>query len=47
MLTPHQMEWQRVSGIKIADQTAAANLAAAKKNLMQLWLLNPIARKFA
>lgn len=31
VLTPHQMEWQRVSGIKIADQTAAASLAAAKK----------------
>ncbi|MDM7517513.1 NAD(P)H-hydrate dehydratase [Lentilactobacillus sp. TOM.63] len=31
VLTPHQMEWQRVSGIKITDQTATANLAAAKK----------------
>lgn len=25
VLTPHQMEWQRVSGIKIADQTPTAN----------------------
>ncbi|QMU07843.1 NAD(P)H-hydrate dehydratase [Levilactobacillus suantsaii] len=25
VLTPHQMEWQRVSGVKIADQTEAAN----------------------
>ncbi|GAX09036.1 carbohydrate kinase [Secundilactobacillus silagincola] len=25
VFTPHQMEWQRLSGIKIADQTDAAN----------------------
>ncbi|GEO69922.1 NAD(P)H-hydrate dehydratase [Levilactobacillus acidifarinae] len=25
VLTPHQMEWQRISGIRIADQTEAAN----------------------
>lgn len=31
VLTPHQMEWQRVSGIKIADQTPEANQAAANK----------------
>ncbi|MFD1123835.1 NAD(P)H-hydrate dehydratase [Lentilactobacillus raoultii] len=29
ILTPHQMEWQRVSGIKIADQTPTANQKAA------------------
>ncbi|AYM03454.1 NAD(P)H-hydrate dehydratase [Levilactobacillus yiduensis] len=28
VLTPHQMEWQRLSGIKIADQTPAANRQA-------------------
>jgi len=28
IFTPHQMEWQRLSGIAIADQTAAANRAA-------------------
>ncbi|WP_125704695.1 NAD(P)H-hydrate dehydratase [Lacticaseibacillus daqingensis] len=27
--TPHQMEWQRLSGVAVAAQTAAANLAAA------------------
>lgn len=27
--TPHQMEWQRLSGLAIADQTPAANQAAA------------------
>ena len=26
VLTPHQMEWQRLSGIKIVDQTPEANL---------------------
>lgn len=31
ILTPHQMEWQRVSGIKIADQTPEENQAAAKQ----------------
>ncbi|MFT8401122.1 MAG: NAD(P)H-hydrate dehydratase [Lentilactobacillus diolivorans] len=31
VLTPHQMEWQHVSGIKIADQTPEANQAAANK----------------
>lgn len=31
VLTPHQMEWQRVSGIKIADQTPEANLAVANQ----------------
>ncbi|AFS00425.1 NAD(P)H-hydrate dehydratase [Lentilactobacillus buchneri] len=31
ILTPHQMEWQRVSGIKIADQTPEKNQAAAKQ----------------
>ena len=31
VLTPHQMEWQRVSGIRIADQTPAANQAAAQR----------------
>lgn len=31
VLTPHQMEWQRVSGIKIADQTPTANQAAVEK----------------
>lgn len=25
ILTPHQMEWQRISGLKIADQTEARN----------------------
>lgn len=25
IFTPHEMEWQRLSGIKISDQTAAAN----------------------
>ncbi|WP_461215212.1 NAD(P)H-hydrate dehydratase [Lacticaseibacillus sp. GG6-2] len=29
--TPHQMEWQRLSGIEIAAQTPAANHAAAAK----------------
>lgn len=28
--TPHQMEWQRLSGIKIADQTVAANQKAVQ-----------------
>ncbi|WP_204120857.1 MULTISPECIES: NAD(P)H-hydrate dehydratase [Levilactobacillus] len=28
IFTPHQMEWQRLSGIAIADQTATANRAA-------------------
>ncbi|WP_125765812.1 NAD(P)H-hydrate dehydratase [Levilactobacillus mulengensis] len=28
IFTPHQMEWQRLSGIAIADQTAVANRAA-------------------
>ncbi|WP_204120069.1 NAD(P)H-hydrate dehydratase [Levilactobacillus wangkuiensis] len=28
IFTPHQMEWQRLSGIAIADQTVAANRAA-------------------
>ncbi|GAK47048.1 carbohydrate kinase [Secundilactobacillus oryzae JCM 18671] len=27
IFTPHQMEWQRLSGIKITDQTEAANQA--------------------
>ncbi|BAP85367.1 carbohydrate kinase [Paucilactobacillus hokkaidonensis JCM 18461] len=27
IFTPHQMEWQRLSGIKIADQNVAANQA--------------------
>ncbi|MGF2384105.1 NAD(P)H-hydrate dehydratase [Lentilactobacillus otakiensis] len=31
ILTPHQMEWQRVSGIKIADQTPDTNQAAVQK----------------
>ncbi|KRK89963.1 NAD(P)H-hydrate dehydratase [Lentilactobacillus sunkii] len=31
ILTPHQMEWQRVSGIKIADQTPDANQKAAEQ----------------
>ncbi len=31
ILTPHQMEWQRVSGIKIADQTPEANQKAANQ----------------
>jgi len=31
VLTPHQMEWQRVSGLKIADQTPAANQLAAQQ----------------
>lgn len=31
VLTPHQMEWQRVSQIKIAAQTDEANQAALKK----------------
>lgn len=31
VLTPHQMEWQRVSQIKIAAQTDSANQAALKK----------------
>lgn len=29
--TPHQMEWQRLSGLVIAEQTQAANQAAAAK----------------
>ena len=29
--TPHEMEWQRLSGIKIADQTEEANRAAREK----------------
>ena len=29
--TPHQMEWQRLSGLPIAEQTPAANQAAAAK----------------
>ena len=29
--TPHQMEWQRLSGIKIADQTEERNKAAQAK----------------
>ena len=29
IFTPHQMEWQRLSGLKIADQTPAANKQAA------------------
>ncbi|WP_225048170.1 NAD(P)H-hydrate dehydratase [Lacticaseibacillus kribbianus] len=28
--TPHQMEWQRLSGLAIADQTPAANASAAR-----------------
>lgn len=31
IFTPHQMEWQRVSKIKIADQTDPANLKALKE----------------
>jgi ADP-dependent NAD(P)H-hydrate dehydratase len=31
ILTPHQMEWQRVSGIKIADQSPENNQAVAKQ----------------
>ncbi len=31
ILTPHQMEWQRVSGIKIADQTPEKNQAAVNQ----------------
>lgn len=31
ILTPHQMEWQRISGIKIADQTPEANQAVAQQ----------------
>lgn len=31
ILTPHQMEWQRVSGIKIADQTPEANQKIAEQ----------------
>ncbi|MFY1066713.1 NAD(P)H-hydrate dehydratase [Enterococcus sp. AD013-P3] len=31
VFTPHQMEWQRLSGILIADQNEAANRAAAAK----------------
>ncbi len=31
VLTPHQMEWQRISGVKIADQNPETNLAAANK----------------
>lgn len=31
ILTPHQMEWQRVSGIKIADQSPENNQSVAKQ----------------
>ena len=31
IFTPHQMEWQRLSGIKIADQNDKDNLAALNK----------------
>lgn len=31
IFTPHQMEWQRLSGIKIADQTVENNQAAVAK----------------
>lgn len=31
ILTPHQMEWQKLSGIEIADQSDSANLVALKK----------------
>lgn len=31
VMTPHQMEWQRVSQIKIPDQTDEANLSALKR----------------
>lgn len=31
ILTPHQMEWQRLSGIKIADQEDQANQAALSR----------------
>lgn len=31
IFTPHQMEWQRLSGIKIADQSVEANQAAVQK----------------
>ncbi|MFC6179959.1 NAD(P)H-hydrate dehydratase [Lactiplantibacillus daowaiensis] len=31
VVTPHQMEWQRLSGLKIADQTPAANQVAAQR----------------
>ncbi|WP_203650801.1 NAD(P)H-hydrate dehydratase [Secundilactobacillus yichangensis] len=31
VFTPHQMEWQRLSGIKIADQTDEANEAARQQ----------------
>jgi hydroxyethylthiazole kinase-like uncharacterized protein yjeF len=29
--TPHQMEWQRLSGVKLADQNPQTNAQAAKK----------------
>ncbi|PWG01085.1 NAD(P)H-hydrate dehydratase [Levilactobacillus bambusae] len=31
ILTPHQMEWQRLSGISIPDQTESANQAAVSR----------------
>ncbi|MDT6980886.1 NAD(P)H-hydrate dehydratase [Levilactobacillus zymae] len=31
VLTPHQMEWQRISGIRIADQTETANRQAVDR----------------
>ncbi|AVK62798.1 NAD(P)H-hydrate dehydratase [Lactobacillus sp. CBA3606] len=31
VVTPHQMEWQRLSGLKIADQTPVANQAAQQR----------------
>ncbi|VDG25913.1 NAD(P)H-hydrate dehydratase [Lactiplantibacillus mudanjiangensis] len=31
VVTPHQMEWQRLSGLAIVDQTPTANLAAAQQ----------------
>lgn len=31
VVTPHQMEWQRLSGIKIADQTPTVNHQAQQK----------------
>lgn len=31
VVTPHQMEWQRLSGLKIADQTPTANRQAQQR----------------
>lgn len=35
VLTPHQMEWQRLSGLRIPFQTDGANLAAFKDLLLR------------